>query len=75
MVTTTKFFFNRWYVMKMDPRVMDLYILRHKKLQKELLKKWMVCCLMTAKCKYINTLLEINTELETGDWVQVMVDT
>lgn len=39
MVITTKFFFNRWYVMKMDPRVMDLYILRHKKLQKELLRK------------------------------------
>lgn len=36
---TTGFFFNRWYVMKMDPRVTDLYILRHKKLQKELLKK------------------------------------
>lgn len=39
MAITAKIFFNRWYVTKMDPRVMDSYILRHKKLQKELLKK------------------------------------
>lgn len=57
-------FFNRWFVMKMDLRAMDLYILRHKKLLKELLKKWMVCCLTTAKCKYINRYLRLLDRLK-----------
>ena len=55
----------RWCVTTMAPKATALCILRLRTLLNEPLRKWMACCLMTGKCKWIKVYLAVWLHTDT----------